>query len=408
MSELHPPIKSRSSLNIPLAYMNPWWEGKEDYHVMRWREQETRWWPKWADGLSLEPFSLNFVLGPRQVGKTTGIKLLIERLLKENPPESVIYINVEILPDYRELSALIRGFQELKESEGIKKGYIFLDEASSLEGWWRGIKPLIDAGLLENDVITVTGSSSLRVKRDIELFPGRRGKGKTLEAMPLSFREYAEVMDLKRPELHREKTLKLFEGYLKTGGFPGSINGLPMDDLLGAYIGEFVRFRKSLEIARETLAAVIRSAPSATSFRALAGMTSGYSYKVVQDYIEFFRKLYVLGIAYLRQGEQVLYKREKKVFFRDPLLARLFSAWSGAQLREEALYEWLVQEHLYRRFGEVYYYRNSHEIDAIAGGMKVEIKAGKAHRRYPRNVIVLEREDVPFFLLGITPPQPAL
>ncbi|WP_457741312.1 AAA family ATPase, partial [Thermococcus sp.] len=81
-----------------LSYMNPWWEGKEDYHVRRWKEQKTRWWPKWADELSLEPFSLNFVLGPRQVGKTTGIKLLIQELLKENPPESVLYINVEILP----------------------------------------------------------------------------------------------------------------------------------------------------------------------------------------------------------------------------------------------------------------------------------------------------------------------
>ena len=76
-------------------------------------------------------------------------------------------------------------------------------------------------------------------------------------------------------------------------------------------------------------------------------------------------------------------------------------AWSGAELREDALYEWLVQEHLYRKFGEVYYYRNSYEVDAISGNLKVEVKTGKAHRRYPRNVIVLEREDVPFFLLEL-------
>jgi len=77
-------------------------------------------------------------------------------------------------------------------------------------------------------------------------------------------------------------------------------------------------------------------------------------------------------------------------------------AWSGAELREDALYEWLVQEHLYRKFGEVYYYRNSYEVDAIAGNLMVEVKAGEAHRRYPRNVIVLEREDVPFFLLELS------
>ncbi len=391
-----------------LIYMNPWWEGKEDYHVRRWKEQKLHWRPKWLERLSLKPFSLNFVLGPRQVGKTTGIKLLIQELLKNNPPEAVLYVNVEVLPSHRELLNLLREFQELTAKKGIKWGYIFLDEVTSLEGWWRGVKPLIDAGLLENDVVTVTGSSSLRVKRDIELFPGRRGKGRTIEVMPLSFPEYVEVMGLKRPELQSRMVLKLFENYLTTGGFPASINGLPMDDLLGAYIGEIVRFGKSLEIAKETLAAVIRSAPSATSFRALAGMTSGYSYKVIQDYIEFFTDLYIIGIAYLKRGSQVLYKREKKFFFRDPLLARLFSVWSGTELREDALYEWVVQEHLYRRFGEVYYYRNSYEVDAVAGDLKVEVKAGKAHRKYPKNVRVLEKEDVPFFLLELTPPLPAL
>jgi len=384
-----------------ISYMNPWWEGKEDYHVRRWKEQKIRWMPEWVKKLSLEPFSLNFVLGPRQVGKTTGIKLLIHELLKEKEPESMLYINVEILPDYHELSKVLREFERLKEKAGIKTGYIFLDEASSLEGWWRGVKPLVDAGVLERDIVTITGSSSLKVKRDIELFPGRKGNGKTLEIMPLSFSEYARVMGLRNPELHRERTIELFEEYLKTGGFPASINGLPMDDLLGAYIGEFVRFGKSLEIARETFSALIRSAPSATSFRALAQMTSGYSYKVIQNYIEFFGELYILSIAHLKQGNKILYRREKKFFFRDPLLARLFSLWSGAELREDALYEWLVQKHLYRRFGEVYYYRNGYEIDAIAGKMKIEIKAGKAHRRYPRDVRVLEKDEVPFFLLTL-------
>lgn len=382
-----------------IAYMNPWWEGKEDYHVKLWKNQKIRWEPNWVREISLKPFSLNFILGPRQVGKTTGIKLLIQKILENNPPESVLYLNLEVLPTYRDLLEIIREFQELKKEERIKTGYIFLDEASSLEGWWRGIKPLIDAGLLENDVVTVTGSSSLRVRRDIEMFPGRRGEGKTLEIMPLSFPEYIKVMGLKKHRLESTKVLKLFDKYIQTGGFPGSINGFPMEDLLGAYIGEFVRFGKSLEIAKETLAALIRSAPSATSFRALAEMTSGYSYKVIQDYIEFFRDIYILGIAYLKEDNQVMYRREKKFFFRDPLLARLFSLWSGVEVREDALYEWIVQEHVFRRFGEVYYFRNSYEVDVIADNLKIEVKAGKAHRKYPRGVLVLEKDDIPFFLI---------
>jgi len=38
---------------------------------------------------------------------------------------------------------------------------------------------------------------------------------------------------------------------------------------------------------------------------------------------------------------------------------------------DSALYEWIVQSHLKRRFGGVYYYRNSLEIDVIAGNLKI-------------------------------------
>ncbi|MHA1860383.1 MAG: ATP-binding protein, partial [Candidatus Asgardarchaeia archaeon] len=58
-------------------------------------------------------------------------------------------------------------------------------------------------------------------------------------------------------------------------------------------------------------------------------------------------------------------------------------------------------EHLCRKFGEVYYYRNKYEIDAIADEFRVEVKAGKAHRRYPRDVTVLEKEDIPRFLIEL-------
>ncbi|RLF79591.1 ATP-binding protein, partial [Thermococci archaeon] len=94
-------------------------------------------------------------------------------------------------------------------------------------------------------------------------------------------------------------------------------------------------------------------------------------------------------------------KREKKIFFRDPLLLRLFSLWSGTKPVESAIYENIVQEHLYRKFGEIYYYRDRYEIDVIADGLRVEVKAGKAHRRYPRNVVVLEKEDIPRFLIEL-------
>jgi len=60
-----------------------------------------------------------------------------------------------------------------------------------------------------------------------------------------------------------------------------------------------------------------------------------------------------------------------------------------------------VQSHLKRRFGEVYYYRNSYEIDVIAGNLKIEIKSKRVHRNYPKDVIILDESNLPLFLAVI-------
>ena len=65
-----------------LEDLNPWWFydkwEKEDVSMQSWKSNEIKWIPGWIKEISLKPFSLNFVIGPRQVGKTTGIKFLIK------------------------------------------------------------------------------------------------------------------------------------------------------------------------------------------------------------------------------------------------------------------------------------------------------------------------------------------
>lgn len=48
--------------------------------------------PREVNAVSLKPFSLNFIYGPRQVGKTTMIKLIIKDLLHEVRPEAIFFI----------------------------------------------------------------------------------------------------------------------------------------------------------------------------------------------------------------------------------------------------------------------------------------------------------------------------
>ncbi len=390
---------------------NPWWKGLPDPHLSAWQQRRRKWVPKWIDNLSLKPFSLNFVIGPRQVGKTTGLKLLISKLLKQVAPEQVFYFNCDFLPDVHSMERVFRAYLEFRRAAGHRTSYIFLDEVTSVRGWWRVVKGHIDLGVLAEDVVIVTGSGSLKLAGDVELFPGRQGHGVNLSVWPLSFREFLQVhgveiefrgsieADMKRAWTREAEIRNLFARYLRLGGFPASVNEDPRagEDLVRSLEGEVLRLGRSLQLVREILASVFSKAPAPLSYSTIARDTSGYSYKTVAEYLEVLRNLMILGLAQFRE-ERIRYRKEKKVFLLDPFLAQALSRWSGQEFLPSALYEWVVQAHLLRRFGEVFYFRDSYEIDCIAGDMKIEIKAGKPHRRYPKGVRVLSESDLPLFL----------
>ncbi len=374
-----------------LEPFNPWWYNdswiKEDPHITAFLNSKYRWRPRWLDELSLEPFSLNFVLGPRQVGKTTGLKLLIKELIEQGKePAKLIYVNCDLIVDLRELRSVLSTLPS-------KGRLIILDEVTGLEYWWRVVKGFIDRGTFSKDVLIVSGSSSVGVRRYVESFTGRRGKGRNVQVLPLSFREFADVRGYGLMKLE-----KAFEDYLRLGGFPRSLNEDPtfLLEIPEQIDKELAKVGRSARIARQVIHQIVEKGPSAMSYNSIA-REIGVSHVTVREYLELLEDLFTVGVAYWRRGNRVDFKKEKKIFFRDPSIPRAFYQIRG-EVKREALYEWIVQEHLYRKYGEIYYYRDGYEIDAISGELKVEVKAGKSHRRYPKGVIVLEAEDIPYFL----------
>ncbi|WP_238699169.1 MULTISPECIES: hypothetical protein [Sulfolobaceae] len=69
---------------------NPWWISKDrinDLDIYRkFEESDVKWIPDVIDKVSLFPYSLNFILGPRQVGKSTALILLVKKLLEKVNP----------------------------------------------------------------------------------------------------------------------------------------------------------------------------------------------------------------------------------------------------------------------------------------------------------------------------------
>ncbi len=375
-----------------LEKTNPHWFDEEDEDLIKWKNKTIHIIPKWIYELSLQPFSLNFVLGPRRVGKTTGIKLLIQELIKRKVKrKEIVYVNCDLIS---ELSFFQRILNYISENN-FK--FIFIDEATSLKEWWKPLKGFIDAGLFKDKVIVVTGSITLKVKKHAEFFPGRKGKGKTIEVLPLSFSQYVKLFNAKKlSEIRR-----LFKKYLITGGFLGALDNESafMKELIDAIKSEILKVGLREKLVFQIMSSLLRKIPSALSYQSIASEI-GIDYKTVAHYLETLEEMYLLGIAYWKE-KQVKWRKEKKIFFRDAFLFNTFKFWVSTKPLESALYEHIVQEHLFRKFGEIYYYRNKYEIDCIAGNMKVEVKAGKPYRKYPRGVKVVDEDNIAEFLLEL-------
>ena len=153
------------------------------------------------------------IRGPRRVGKTTLIKLLVKYLIEEKNvnPQSIFYISL----DYEGLESV--KLVELLEAIarwGSGDKYIFLDEASMYPGWAQALKNLYDTGLIENGrmKIIAAGSHSMDLAEAASKLRGRQGKlaqlfnlGGNLVHVPLRFSEVVEAL---RPEINRFLSLR--------------------------------------------------------------------------------------------------------------------------------------------------------------------------------------------------------
>ena len=377
--------------------LNPWWFGEIDLDVLCYEGLKYKIYPKWIDQLSLEPFSLNFVIGPRRVGKTMGVKLLIDRLTKGHNSYSIFYFSCELLEDYKDLINVLKEYIRIKKNKGIKSSFIFLDEVCLVEDWWRALKYMIDSHKVDHDVLTILSSSSILLNQSFETFAGRMGKGKSIEVLPLTFKDFYELF---YRDLFDDLAIELFEKYIKIGGYLSVLNNrLRLDDLISLIKLDIRKIDRSTDIAKDILFEIYKKAPSPFSYHSIA-KDLGISVNTVRDYIEILKNMFLLNeIKFKGLDGKVYTRKEKKFVIRDPFMARAIALWSRATLKKDFLYEWIVQEHLYRKYGEIYYYRNKYEIDCISGPLKIEVKAGKPHRKYPKDVIVLGEEDIPRFLI---------
>ncbi|MEX2739333.1 MAG: AAA family ATPase, partial [Candidatus Wukongarchaeota archaeon] len=142
------------------------------------------------------------IKGPRQSGKTTILKILQEKLKKEN----VIFLNFED-PDI--LEAFETNPKEYIKSFMINQGkhYFLMDEYHYVKNSGKTLKLLYDT--FENAKFIVTGSSSLELSDAMAKF--LVGRVFFFELFQFSFHEFLTAKNPRLANVYKEKNSQIKE-----------------------------------------------------------------------------------------------------------------------------------------------------------------------------------------------------
>lgn len=326
---------------------NPWWISSslilEDSLIKEFEEQKFRYFYPLLQNLSLHQDAVLTIRGPRRVGKSTLLRLLIKRLLLEEkiPKEAIFFYPCDRVENYNQLFEIVKTYLDFARPRIDSRLFIFLDEISFVKDWQRAIKEMVDNGLLKKSLTILTGSSILDLKFGSEFLSGRRGQISPSDIFyyPLSF---ADFVNLVNPKLGAEKDEfslsyylpkldKLFHDFLLTGGFPKTINeyytsGRIANSTYETFItwveNDLHKTNRNEKTAYDLLANLYRTLTTPVSFTSLAKDSSIASHFAVQEYIDILEKMFVLFPlnAFVIEQKRRDPKKNKKIYFTDPFI----------------------------------------------------------------------------------------
>ncbi len=325
-------------MNLPeLELQNVWWKGNinDDFHLRKLRHSKYIYFPRLISlsELEQEQQGIYTLIGPRQIGKTTYLKQIIQKLLETYSATSLFYFSCENKNKDTLREVLLLYLREIAATESKK--FIFLDEVSLVEDWELMELELYNKGLLDKVIIINSGSSSLNLKKSSERLPGRKGKGRLLYFFPISFREFVFLVDQqaaqmdKTPLLFQDTLRQHLQDYIAASGFPHIINsyfnGKIEDatyDIYKDWIeGEIAKANRSPQTAYQIFSRLLASRTSFVNWESIAQECSIKSPKTVAEYVDLFDSLFIVKALYQIESDlKVRYAKNKKVYFLDHFL----------------------------------------------------------------------------------------
>ena len=152
--------------------------------------------------------------GIRRCGKSSLLKLFMEKILEENKKANVIYMNFESF-EFDDITNYKDMYNKIKEKINKKeKNYILLDEVQRIKEWEKAVNALtVDF----NSDIYITGSNAYLLSSELSTFLS--GRYIEIRILPLSFKEFLDFTKLEDNLTIEDKFIE----YVKFGGMPGII-----------------------------------------------------------------------------------------------------------------------------------------------------------------------------------------
>ncbi len=398
-----------------IASQNPWWldpaAAGRDPHVQEFEVSPLRWRPRLLDWVITLPRGVHILRGPRQVGKTTLLKLAVRELVEKIPPRQIAYLACD-QAHLRDDGDLADALRAILDRPAAATRVLLIDEVTHVKAWGVGLKVLADAGKLKGLTVIATGSNSVDVRRGGERMPGRRTGGRDLTMLPLDFRDYAialnpdlsGVLPEKAPDsiaslgrvaadLAAAGLEPVWNSYLRTGGYPRPMRELhpgdePVEDparvLVSAFVGDLVRLGRREEYACAIVDVVAKAGCGPVDWRNLARDSGIGSHHTVGEYAADLEDLFIWKIVHHAQSmEKPLpaFRKRRKIYFADPYVLWALTSWArgaltAGDIREQtladptatgAVVQGVVGSHLARRYGRVLYWRKGErrEIDFV-------------------------------------------
>ncbi len=317
------------------------------------------------------------LIGVRRSGKTYVLFSLIEQLRQRGDGKNIVYINFEddrLYPiGLKDLDGLLEGYYELYPHKRDEKVYLFLDEVQNIKGWERYIRRIDDT---ENVQIFITGASSKLLSSEIAT--SLRGRTITYEIFPFSFREYLRYKEIEI-NLYSSKSVSYiqnaFNSYLVDGGFAETFDERPdvqkriLKDYLDLIVYKDVVERYTIRnqsLLKHLIKYMFVNMGTLVSINKLYNEYKSQGYKIgkdtLMDYISYLQEAYtVFTTPIYRNSVREEQRNPKKLYAIDNGFKKLFSISISDDYSK--LYENMAFLHLRRKSREVYYFKQTQEVD---------------------------------------------